>query len=308
MVLIRAAIYYKGMQNLHCSFLIALVQKSRLKSSTTRLELGHSGNGGITKNWRIQLRQRGTHKRRLPHIRSVVYYAARNEACGWRCANGDLLQVLIALVKCRTAPVEFCHIKKELAVKNGHLIEAKAAANRACTSLHRNHVPLAAPAIPNLLAIDPSIKPLDMPKVSADIPNDNAQPELRPTRVEFPAGHRGRDKLAAIKDANRKKVMDAPSAGVFWNEIKKLADPKPAPVSVSADSLKDVFETRLKPAEVLPTQFDSIQHDINKILCTLLPEETEDHQQKTPWSPSMRHSVAAHQELVAPGSSGTGAP
>ncbi|KAJ7719576.1 hypothetical protein B0H16DRAFT_1276718, partial [Mycena metata] len=44
-------------------------------------------------------------------IRSVVYYAARNEACGWRCANGDLLQVLIALVKCRTAPVEFCHIK-----------------------------------------------------------------------------------------------------------------------------------------------------------------------------------------------------
>ncbi|KAJ7722801.1 hypothetical protein B0H16DRAFT_1431231, partial [Mycena metata] len=70
--------------------------------------------------------------------------------------------------------------------------------------------------------------------------------------------------------------MDAPSAGVFWNEIKKLADPKPAPVSVSADSLKDVFETRLKPAEVLPTQFDSIQHDINKILCTLLPEETED--------------------------------
>ncbi|KAJ7723211.1 hypothetical protein B0H16DRAFT_1895858 [Mycena metata] len=42
------------------------------------------------------------------------------------------------------------------------------------------------------------------------------------------------------------------------------------------DSLKDVFETRLKPAEVLPTQFDSIQHDINKILCTLLPEETED--------------------------------
>ncbi|KAJ7031715.1 hypothetical protein C8F04DRAFT_1235785 [Mycena alexandri] len=32
------------------------------------------------------------------------------------------------------------------------------------------------------------------------------------------------------------------------------------------------------------------------------------HQQKTPWSPSMRRSVAARQELVAPGSSGPGAP
>ncbi|KAJ7767214.1 hypothetical protein B0H16DRAFT_1225318, partial [Mycena metata] len=44
-------------------------------------------------------------------IRSVVYYAARNDACGWRCTNGDLLKVLIGLIKFRTAPVHFCHIK-----------------------------------------------------------------------------------------------------------------------------------------------------------------------------------------------------
>ncbi|KAJ7766183.1 hypothetical protein B0H16DRAFT_1309613, partial [Mycena metata] len=34
-------------------------------------------------------------------IRSVVYYAARNESCGWRCVNGDLLKILIALIKSR---------------------------------------------------------------------------------------------------------------------------------------------------------------------------------------------------------------
>ncbi|KAJ7024679.1 hypothetical protein C8F04DRAFT_968656, partial [Mycena alexandri] len=44
-------------------------------------------------------------------IRSVVYYAAHNEACGWRCANGDLLKILIGLIKSRTAPVHFSHIK-----------------------------------------------------------------------------------------------------------------------------------------------------------------------------------------------------
>ncbi|KAJ6583250.1 hypothetical protein B0H10DRAFT_1765527, partial [Mycena sp. CBHHK59/15] len=25
-------------------------------------------------------------------IRSATYYAAKNEACGWRCPNGDLLK------------------------------------------------------------------------------------------------------------------------------------------------------------------------------------------------------------------------
>ncbi|KAJ7756096.1 hypothetical protein DFH07DRAFT_742859, partial [Mycena maculata] len=44
-------------------------------------------------------------------IRSTTYYAATNEACGWRCANGDLLKNLVALIKCRTAPVHFTHLK-----------------------------------------------------------------------------------------------------------------------------------------------------------------------------------------------------
>ncbi|KAJ7315543.1 hypothetical protein DFH08DRAFT_715408, partial [Mycena albidolilacea] len=59
-------------------------------------------------------------------------------------------------------------------------------------------------------------------------------------------------------------------------EIKRLADPKPASILVSADSLKDVFETRLNPPKVLPPQFDSVQHKINKILAGLMPERTKD--------------------------------
>ncbi|KAJ7105018.1 hypothetical protein C8R44DRAFT_540899, partial [Mycena epipterygia] len=44
-------------------------------------------------------------------ICSAVYYASKNEACGWRCANGDLLKVLIVLIKRRTAPAHFSYIK-----------------------------------------------------------------------------------------------------------------------------------------------------------------------------------------------------
>ncbi|KAF8194286.1 hypothetical protein K438DRAFT_1587973 [Mycena galopus ATCC 62051] len=79
-----------------------------------------------------------------------------------------------------------------------------------------------------------------------------------------------------MRNANRKKVLDAPTRAIFWKEIKRLADPKPAPISVTADELQEVFEKRLNPSVILPPQFDSAQHKINKVLATLLPEKTED--------------------------------
>ncbi|KAJ7107834.1 hypothetical protein C8R44DRAFT_637216, partial [Mycena epipterygia] len=44
-------------------------------------------------------------------IRSVAYDAATNDACGWRCTNGDLLKRILLLIKSRTAPLHFCHLK-----------------------------------------------------------------------------------------------------------------------------------------------------------------------------------------------------
>jgi hypothetical protein len=55
-----------------------------------------------------------------------------------------------------------------------------------------------------------------------------------------------------------------------------LADPKPTPISVTADELNDVVEKRQNPPAVLPPQFDSAQHKINQVLATLLPKKTED--------------------------------
>ncbi|KAJ7614261.1 hypothetical protein DFH06DRAFT_919278, partial [Mycena polygramma] len=42
-------------------------------------------------------------------IRSIVHYAARNDACGWRCANGDLLKHILSLIKVRSAPLHMSH-------------------------------------------------------------------------------------------------------------------------------------------------------------------------------------------------------
>ncbi|KAJ7195281.1 hypothetical protein B0H12DRAFT_995524, partial [Mycena haematopus] len=50
-------------------------------------------------------------------IRSITYYAASNDACGWRCANGDILKRILALIKSRTAPLHFCVIKRESSAK-----------------------------------------------------------------------------------------------------------------------------------------------------------------------------------------------
>ncbi|KAJ7494914.1 hypothetical protein FB451DRAFT_958361, partial [Mycena latifolia] len=44
-------------------------------------------------------------------IKSVKYYAFRNDACGWKCANGDVLKLIVDAIRARSAPLDFVHIK-----------------------------------------------------------------------------------------------------------------------------------------------------------------------------------------------------
>jgi hypothetical protein len=67
-------------------------------------------------------------------------------------------------------------------------------------------------------------------KVTADIANETGLPDepvRKSGRSVFPFAHRGRDKLAAMRDLNWKRILDAPTRAIFWKEIKKMADPKP---------------------------------------------------------------------------------
>jgi hypothetical protein len=99
-------------------------------------------------------------------------------------------------------------------------------------------------------------------------------------RKEYPDKHRGRDTLGEIRDKNRDKLFNAPSSGAFWKEIKRLADPKPDPIMVTADSLRDVFEKRLNPPAVMPTAFDEIRHKVNQTLAAMIPDTTQDTTQE----------------------------
>ncbi|KAJ7196333.1 hypothetical protein B0H12DRAFT_997716, partial [Mycena haematopus] len=62
-------------------------------------------------------------------IRSVVYYAATNATCGWKCSNGDILKIIFKWITCRAAPIHFIHLKKDC--KSGHLQDAIKLANDA---------------------------------------------------------------------------------------------------------------------------------------------------------------------------------
>ncbi|KAJ6492265.1 hypothetical protein C8R45DRAFT_825285 [Mycena sanguinolenta] len=70
--------------------------------------------------------------------------------------------------------------------------------------------------------------------------------------------------------------MDAPSKAAFWKVVKRLSDPAPIPISVTAHDLKSVFEKRLNPPETLPEGFDRAQHRMNQLLEALIPNFTED--------------------------------
>ncbi|KAJ7466548.1 hypothetical protein FB451DRAFT_1041013, partial [Mycena latifolia] len=49
-------------------------------------------------------------------IKSVKFYAFRNDTCGWKCINGDVLKLIMEAIRARSAPLHFVHIKKDESV------------------------------------------------------------------------------------------------------------------------------------------------------------------------------------------------
>lgn len=186
--------------------------------------------------------------------------------------TGELLKIMNALIKERVAPVHFVHLKKN--APNGHLTGAKLLAKQATKLARVNTTPdYAHPPRHG----ETRRSPIDVEKINADIPDDRAAEAVqKPKRKELPSGHRGRDTFGEIRDANRDKLFNAPSSGAFWKEVKRLADPKPSPIAVTSNILREVFEERLNPALVLPAAFDDIQHKINQTLGSMIPENTDD--------------------------------
>ncbi|KAJ7603164.1 hypothetical protein FB45DRAFT_672219, partial [Roridomyces roridus] len=43
-------------------------------------------------------------------VRSIAHNAAENQACGWRCQNGDILSSILECIRARTAPIHLLWI------------------------------------------------------------------------------------------------------------------------------------------------------------------------------------------------------
>ncbi|KAJ7455576.1 hypothetical protein FB451DRAFT_1184355 [Mycena latifolia] len=113
---------------------------------------------------------------------------AANDACGWRCANGDILKRILTLVRNRTAPLHFCHLKRAETTPSGHLAQAIALARNAC-KLTRSHSPLEVEEN-DPMPIEGAV--LDVRKDTADIPNNSGpsdEPTAKPVRSVFPLPH-----------------------------------------------------------------------------------------------------------------------
>ncbi|KAF5374013.1 hypothetical protein D9615_009920 [Tricholomella constricta] len=205
-------------------------------------------------------------------INALTLYAQGSAARGWRVTNGKLIQQAVNAIKTRLAPLHLIHIRN--IQQNSHLREARNLAIKGASNIPDAPLPNLQPALPVTTDMDP----LEVPKVSSNVirPPNTIDPEKVPKRTVFPEAHRGRNKLMAIKDLNRRQITEAPSSGIFWKVVKRLADPQRIPISVSASDLKSVFEARLNPPLTLPKTFDQPQHKINRILASLLPTETLD--------------------------------
>ncbi|KAJ7038894.1 ribonuclease H-like domain-containing protein, partial [Mycena alexandri] len=61
-------------------------------------------------------------------IRSIVYWAPGHAESGWKCANADLLQDIVAWIQFRSAPVHFFHVKAHNGNQHNEAADAAAKA------------------------------------------------------------------------------------------------------------------------------------------------------------------------------------
>ncbi|KAF8123832.1 hypothetical protein K438DRAFT_1792021 [Mycena galopus ATCC 62051] len=170
----------------------------------------------------------------------TLHVSTRSECLLLDVRNGDILKSIIQAIKVGSAPA-FINTKKNKL--HGHFTAAKKLSEAALT--------LPRPVQPGNQQLRPmqpfTTQQLEVEKVTADIPDESEISTAPSRRPDFPTGHRGRVRLHEMREKNRKLIMEASSAAEFWKHVNRFIDPAPNPISVTADSVKDVFEPRLNP-------------------------------------------------------------
>ncbi|KAJ7876022.1 hypothetical protein B0H13DRAFT_1578463, partial [Mycena leptocephala] len=91
-----------------------------------------------------------------------------------------------------------------------------------------------------------------------------------------PPSHRGRDRERELQRENLERLLNSRSNKEFWTLVRGWTDPKNRAAQVSAEQLREVFESRLNPPEMLPEEFDLDERERHQHLVDMLPAQTSD--------------------------------
>ncbi|KAJ7512650.1 hypothetical protein B0H11DRAFT_1653620, partial [Mycena galericulata] len=138
----------------------------------------------------------------------------------------------------------------------------------------------------------PDVDPIDNmepaePVSEADAKVTTTLPEEAPVKVvpvsvtdadmePDPPSHRGRATERELQRKNLETLLNVASNKDFWTLIHGWTDPKNRTVQVSAEELREVFESRLNPPEVLPEDFNLDERERHQRLADILPPRTSD--------------------------------
>ncbi|KAJ7167375.1 hypothetical protein C8R43DRAFT_877688, partial [Mycena crocata] len=120
-----------------------------------------------------------------------------------------------------------------------------------------------------------------MAKVVTDVPEEPSS-KSKPVLVTDadlepdPPSHRGREKERELQRENLQKLLNVVSNKDFWVLVRGWTDPKKRVARVTSEQLRDVFQTRLNPPEMLPPEFNRDERERHKHLADLLPARTVD--------------------------------
>ncbi|KAK7042220.1 ribonuclease H1 [Favolaschia claudopus] len=210
-------------------------------------------------------------------IRTFCYWTGTNYTEGWPCENADIIKVTAELLRSRSAGVIF-RATTQTQVNNhareAHILAQKAARNPRLPSA----------ALPEAPVCDvEGSTPVD----EADAKVFTTVPEESPPKRKLvdvtdadldpdPPAHRGRAAERALQRENLQTLLNVTSNKEFWNLVRGWTDPKQRTAQVSAEELREVFESRLNPPQIVPEEFDKDERERHQNLCDMLPSSTPD--------------------------------
>ncbi|KAF7359946.1 Ribonuclease H1 [Mycena venus] len=211
-------------------------------------------------------------------IRTFCYWTGKNYTEGWPCQNADIIKVTAELIRERSAGVEFRYAASPQT--NNHSREALALARKAARN--PNIPPSTLPVIGERSNVVDGA-PVDEgdAKVFTSLPEEEPS-KVTPVRVTDddlepdPPAHRGRARERAMPRENLETLLNVASNKEFWSLVRGWTDPKHRTAQVSAEQLREVFEARLNPPEIVPEEFDRDERERHRWLSDMLPDSTPD--------------------------------